>query len=467
MISNKFASILIAIISGLAITQAAMAEQPPASADEVKAAIDAIKNAPGLREAGKAYVSVARRAPDNIELREVYLAKAIELGDPHKAFAAAQMLTENQPENGMAWAVVGFSRFRQRNYVKAIEATMQAAALLPEDEIVMGNLGQLMAWLSHQEKRPKLSRETRDLMIDNEDAWAKNRHYKRAYDRIKRGDSIYKKQFNAMQTNVNRVKEHLDAIARRLNEYQAAIKSTRDYINAATAAGAGDGTQPNVNQALIDQQTKYLARLRKEQAALTKQGKKIKSMYKKLKKQLDGMPRKKNDILKEAGAAIELLPPGVKPKPPEDKPAAETTKTDGKKDARAEVLIDNDAIKKGTGEWGNIEAKPIAVNDTIMHDGNADKGTKELTYDVNLPASGRYQVYVNNVPDSRAATNVPIDIMHARGKKTVKLDQRNSPVGWVSVGTFTFKAGVTTVTVRTTGTDGFVFADAIKFVPTE
>ena len=62
----------------------------------------------------------------------------------------------------------------------------------------------------------------------------------------------------------------------------------------------------------------------------------------------------------------------------------------------------------------------------------------------NLPKSGRYEVFVfvpgvnNGRQDTQRAR---YRIHHAKGNKTVTITQRGNWCGWVSLGTYTFKAG--------------------------
>ncbi len=61
------------------------------------------------------------------------------------------------------------------------------------------------------------------------------------------------------------------------------------------------------------------------------------------------------------------------------------------------------------------------------------------------------------------ASNLPVDITYSGGTITKTVNERINGSKWVSLGTYTFAAGTTGhVTLRTTGTDGYVIADAIK-----
>jgi len=114
---------------------------------------------------------------------------------------------------------------------------------------------------------------------------------------------------------------------------------------------------------------------------------------------------------------------------------------------------------KTTGNWITSTAGGY------LHDGNADKGSKSITYTPNLPADGAYDVYLKWAQNKNRATNVPVEIVNATGKETIKVNQREKG-GWVKVATGQFKAGSSGgLTVSNKDTDGFVVADAVRWVP--
>ena len=77
---------------------------------------------------------------------------------------------------------------------------------------------------------------------------------------------------------------------------------------------------------------------------------------------------------------------------------------------------------------------------------------------------------VSRVPwwtaNAQRASNVPVDVQHSGGTQTVTVNQRLNGSRWNLLGTWDFGAGSAgQVVIRTTGTDGFVTADGVKFVP--
>ena len=81
--------------------------------------------------------------------------------------------------------------------------------------------------------------------------------------------------------------------------------------------------------------------------------------------------------------------------------------------------------------------------------------------------------FAEATPDGRnkyriRATNVPVEIwINGKLAKTVKINQRlDSNNGFATLGKYTLPAGrKTSVTVSNKGTDGYVVADGVQFVP--
>jgi len=113
---------------------------------------------------------------------------------------------------------------------------------------------------------------------------------------------------------------------------------------------------------------------------------------------------------------------------------------------------------KITGEWSKSRAG-------YVHDGNDQKGTKSITYNPNLPAEGRYDVFIKCHPNPNRSDNVPVEITHATGMQTVSVNQRTA-TGWTLIHTALFKAGKNSpLTISNGNTNGFVIADMVRWVP--
>ncbi|MCC7374082.1 MAG: hypothetical protein IT581_05475 [Verrucomicrobiales bacterium] len=128
-------------------------------------------------------------------------------------------------------------------------------------------------------------------------------------------------------------------------------------------------------------------------------------------------------------------------------------------------LVIDDLQATFVGTWGTSTFRPEFQGIAYRHDEKTGKGQKSATYRPNLPFAGNYEVFVWYPALSTYESAVPIEINHADGQKTVKVDQRSNGGKWNSLGTYSFAAGNQgTVVVQTKGTTAFVIADAFKFV---
>ncbi|MNC70095.1 Xanthan lyase precursor [compost metagenome] len=63
------------------------------------------------------------------------------------------------------------------------------------------------------------------------------------------------------------------------------------------------------------------------------------------------------------------------------------------------------------------------------------------------------------------ATAIPVEVVHAGGTATLSIDQTSNGGVWNLLGTYSFTAGTSgSVTIRNSGTSGYVAADAVRFV---
>lgn len=139
-----------------------------------------------------------------------------------------------------------------------------------------------------------------------------------------------------------------------------------------------------------------------------------------------------------------------------------------------ENLIVDNTLATLTGSWTtSTGATGQFYGANYRHDGNAGKGTKTARFTPSIPKTGTYQVYANwtVVAGLVYPTNVPYTITHAGGTTNLAVNQSDNGGEWNLVGTYTFNEGTSgNVLISTTGTTGYVIADAIRFVyvpPTE
>ena len=150
------------------------------------------------------------------------------------------------------------------------------------------------------------------------------------------------------------------------------------------------------------------------------------------------------------------LPPA--PKRPVITPAPEPT-------VYANVIVDNsypEPYLVKTGVWNSGKGQTNRIGIDYFLDGNTSESGYSVKYTPNLPSDGTYKVLMYAAPDRDRAAKVPVDIVHATGKKTVEISQRNDKL--IELGEYTFKKGMAgSVTIRNDNVIGVVLADAIEF----
>jgi hypothetical protein len=135
--------------------------------------------------------------------------------------------------------------------------------------------------------------------------------------------------------------------------------------------------------------------------------------------------------------------------------------------ARIPGIVVDDESATSVGIWTASNANPPFVGNGYRHDGNEGKGDKKYTFTAMLPAEGMYSVAVFYSTNANRATNVPVVVTHAGGEARVVMNQRKSAVkdGYTVLGTYRFARGAAKVEISNKGTDGYVIADAVRWLP--
>jgi hypothetical protein len=133
------------------------------------------------------------------------------------------------------------------------------------------------------------------------------------------------------------------------------------------------------------------------------------------------------------------------------------------------VVVD-DTQAETLGDWIRSDSTRPYVGSGYAHDGNAGKGAKSIRFRPRLPDVGLYEIRLAYSSAGNRAANVPVTILTADGPKTVRIDQRvKPPIGGLtlSLGKFRLASDSASVTVSNTGTNNYVSADAVQFIPAE
>lgn len=134
----------------------------------------------------------------------------------------------------------------------------------------------------------------------------------------------------------------------------------------------------------------------------------------------------------------------------------------------AESIVDNTdtANTVATGTWPSSTTHAGFYDSDYQHDGNANQGSLSFRWNKPDAELGVYEVYMRYSSASTRATNIPLTIQHTGGTASSTLDQTVNGGIWNLLGTYTLD-GSSYVEINNTGTDGFVCADAVKFVPAD
>jgi hypothetical protein len=118
-----------------------------------------------------------------------------------------------------------------------------------------------------------------------------------------------------------------------------------------------------------------------------------------------------------------------------------------------------------TGDWTTSTSVASYYGIDYLHDGNTGgTGGKSVRFSPMLPATASYQIYLNWTTGTTRANNAPVDVNYAGGSTTLSVNQRTGGA-WQLLGTFNFNAGANgNVLIRNDGANGYVIADAVKFV---
>ena len=131
-------------------------------------------------------------------------------------------------------------------------------------------------------------------------------------------------------------------------------------------------------------------------------------------------------------------------------------------------IVVDDAQAKKVGAWTVSTHNTTYIGTGYIHDDNAGKGEKTLTFQPDALPPGKYDVRLAYAPGTNRAANVPVTVFSADGEKTITVNmQKNPPIDgrYVSLGDYRFeKDGMAYVLVSNEGTKGHVCPDAVVFL---
>ena len=133
----------------------------------------------------------------------------------------------------------------------------------------------------------------------------------------------------------------------------------------------------------------------------------------------------------------------------------------------AGVIVDNTNAPRVTiqGAWTSSAFDTGYIGTNYLHDGNAGKGQKSVTFRPVLTNAGSYEVFLRWTSSGNRATNIPVTILTRSNAPAVQVtvNQQANGAMWNSLGTFAFDPAYACVIVANSNTTGYVIADAVLF----
>ncbi|MFG0262210.1 MAG: FAD-dependent oxidoreductase [Novipirellula sp. JB048] len=126
-------------------------------------------------------------------------------------------------------------------------------------------------------------------------------------------------------------------------------------------------------------------------------------------------------------------------------------------------LVTDVADAKTTGAWTSGALAPVCGL-SYLHDANDGKGEKRVTFDINVPKPGDYQLKLLYVASGNRSSKTPVTVSVGEVEKQLSINQRTATANGASLGRFRIQDSVT-VTVSNQGTDGFVIVDGVQLLP--
>ncbi|WP_410677115.1 polymorphic toxin-type HINT domain-containing protein [Amycolatopsis sp. cmx-4-68] len=136
---------------------------------------------------------------------------------------------------------------------------------------------------------------------------------------------------------------------------------------------------------------------------------------------------------------------------------------DGVPVGKETVVVDNsDPVVEVAGEWGT--AGPSAGHEGVDYRVHpAGTGTDHLTWGIDVPRSGTYEVFVRYT-GAATATDATYTVEHDGGVASKTVDQTQLQGDWVSLGSFPYTEDAIKKITLSDNADGTVVADAVKLV---
>ena len=224
-------------IVGLMVIAAALCAGPlqaqpsELTVEELRDTIRAIATTSDLREATGLYASVATRAGRSRELHEVFMRKMLEMELPNRASGAARALVKIDPNNGLAWGVLGYYDTNKDQVPRGFKETVTGATLMPHDSNLLYNLGQAAAWYDIEGPKTRFDPGAVATLEQHRSLWSQNGSFQEGLNRIERGKQHHEGLITDVEDDIADIEDELADLADRHSELEDEIADVRARID--------------------------------------------------------------------------------------------------------------------------------------------------------------------------------------------------------------------------------------------
>ena len=323
-----FLIVFLVALSVLVVDRPARADDS-VSEEQMRRAIREIEGSQNVRQAGEAYASVARLAPEHVELRDVYMRKLVALGASEAAATPAQALTKLDPTNGLAWALTSCANAKRNGLALAFKGAVLAANLLGNDPNVMNNIGQMAAWRDNEPDVKGLDVKALADFEKSREAWAARSGFKQGYDRIQGGYEHHRELITEAEAAVEEKQEQIKDLEDSLRENNKEIILSRQRIKdleeeiriirsrylrtgaprVRRGGGVGISSIASEEAKELQAEQEHMAELLHEKKQLQAEGGKRVKELRAAKRNIDVVKRDKQKAFREAKAEFAFKPP--------------------------------------------------------------------------------------------------------------------------------------------------------------
>ncbi len=218
-------------LSGLAEEKAPTSAPATSPADRLEAQIQAVSQADDPRAAMSAYAKGCAIDRSNTEIHDAYMRRMLKFGLPKIAYYPARELVRLDPNNALAWGVVGYMQGKRGELEEAFSATIRSLENRRDDPSVLHNAGQLAAWYENEPDLPNLSDRARRALAQMKEELLANKQYSSAYETIQ---AAYKQSADLvaqLDKHIVAAEAEVSAIRQTLMELEGQLREINDEID--------------------------------------------------------------------------------------------------------------------------------------------------------------------------------------------------------------------------------------------